>query len=81
MAAPGSTNTRPAPGAPSPAAQREAIVRAFTRAMRAPKLAEACAKLRDRDAHHFADVGADADADADADRATMASQAGACERK
>lgn len=75
MAAPGSTNTRPAPGAPSPAVQREAIVRAFTRAMRAFKLAEACAKLRDYDAHHFADVGADAD------RATMASQAGACERK
>ena len=61
---------------PAPRTQRRSIVSAFERAMRDHGYEEACAKLRDYDAHHFAG------ADADADRAIMAGRlkaAGACD--
>ena len=60
-AAPHATAVPSAPVTPSPHAQRLALVRAFSRALQDGKRDEACAKLRDYDAHHFTDLGADTD--------------------
>lgn len=60
-AAPDAGPLRGAPVVVSPLAQRRALVRAFNRAMDDGKREEACTKLRDDDAHHFADARADID--------------------